>query len=195
MASLFFRQYSRVIASGLPPSKMSVPRPAMLVETVTAPLRPGLGDHFGFALVLLGVEHLVGDAGLLKQAPRFFRISRSRCCPPARAGRSRILPDAAAAGAVFLQDAVYRRLEFLGLGAIDNVGKFFADEGLVGGNGNNFQFVDLVELGGFGFRGAGHPGELGVHAEIILEGDGGEGLVLALDLDALFGFDGLMQAV
>jgi hypothetical protein len=26
--------------SGLPPSKMSVPRPAMLVEMVTAPLRP-----------------------------------------------------------------------------------------------------------------------------------------------------------
>ena len=26
--------------SGLPPSRMSVPRPAMLVETVTAPLRP-----------------------------------------------------------------------------------------------------------------------------------------------------------
>lgn len=26
--------------SGLPPSRMSVPRPAMLVEMVTAPLRP-----------------------------------------------------------------------------------------------------------------------------------------------------------
>src|SRR6202050_2259287 len=40
IAILFFRKYSRVIASGFPPNRMSVPRPAMLVETVTAPLRP-----------------------------------------------------------------------------------------------------------------------------------------------------------
>ena len=46
MASLFFRQYSRVIASGLPPSKISVPRPAMFVETVTAPLRPACAMIF-----------------------------------------------------------------------------------------------------------------------------------------------------
>src|SRR6266404_8032546 len=40
MANLFFRKCSRVRNSGLPPSRMSVPRPAMLVATVTAPLRP-----------------------------------------------------------------------------------------------------------------------------------------------------------
>src|ERR1700733_14243235 len=40
IASLFFKAYSRVIASGFPPSRISVPRPAMFVETVTAPLRP-----------------------------------------------------------------------------------------------------------------------------------------------------------
>ena len=35
-----FGSASLAIASALPPSKMSVPRPAMLVEIVTAPLRP-----------------------------------------------------------------------------------------------------------------------------------------------------------
>ena len=58
-----------------------------------------------------------------------------------------------------------------------------------------FQLVNFVELGGFRFRRARHAGELLEHAEIILEGDGGEGLVLALDLDAFLGFDRLVQAV
>jgi hypothetical protein len=51
------------------------------------------------------------------------------------------------------------------------------------------------ELGGFRFRRARHTGELLEHAEIILESDGGESLILALDLDAFFGLDGLVQAV
>mmetsp|Transcript_32539 Transcript_32539/g.45139 ORF Transcript_32539/g.45139 Transcript_32539/m.45139 type:complete len:214 (+) Transcript_32539:1239-1880(+) len=34
------RSCNRAMNSGLPPNKMSVPRPAMLVEIVTAPLRP-----------------------------------------------------------------------------------------------------------------------------------------------------------
>ena len=37
---LCLRRRSLAMNSGLPPSRMSVPRPAMLVETVTAPLRP-----------------------------------------------------------------------------------------------------------------------------------------------------------
>jgi hypothetical protein len=45
---------------------MSVPRPAMLVATVTAPLRPGLRDDERPPLVVLGVQHLVRDALLLQ---------------------------------------------------------------------------------------------------------------------------------
>ncbi len=57
------------------------------------------------------------------------------------------------------------------------------------------QLVDLLELGGFGFGRTGHAGQLLVHAEVVLEGDGGERLVLALDLDAFLGLDRLVQAV
>ena len=39
------------------------------------------------------------------------------------------------------------------------------------------------------------PAELVVHAEEVLEGDRGEGLVLAADLDPLLGLHGLVQAV
>ena len=39
------------------------------------------------------------------------------------------------------------------------------------------------------------PDELAVLAEVVLEGDGRERLVLALDLDLLLGLDRLVQAV
>ena len=44
-------------------------------------------------------------------------------------------------------------------------------------------------------RRAGHARELRIHAEIILEGDRGERLVLGLDLDAFLGLDRLVKAV
>ena len=66
---------------------------------------------------------------------------------------------------------------------------------LVGRNHHDFEAVNLVELSRFGFRRSGHAGQFLVHAEIILEGDGRERLVFALDLDVFLGFDRLVQAV
>ena len=63
------------------------------------------------------------------------------------------------------------------------------------GNDHDVEVVDLGELGRFGLGRAGHARELLVHAEVVLEGDGRERLVLALDLHAFLGFDGLVQAV
>ena len=65
----------------------------------------------------------------------------------------------------------------------------------VGRNGDDVEVVDLGELRGFGHRGAGHARQLLVLAEVVLEGDGRERLVLALDLDAFLGLDRLVQAV
>ena len=42
---------------GLPPSRMSVPRPAMLVAIVTVPLRPACATNLGFLRVILRVQH------------------------------------------------------------------------------------------------------------------------------------------
>ena len=47
---------------------------------------------------------------------------------------------------------------------------------------------------GLGRGGAGHAGELVIEAEIVLEGDRGERLVLRLDGHVLLGFERLMQA-
>ena len=71
----------------LPPSTMSVPRPAILVAMVMAPARPACRHNIRLAGVLLGVQHFVRQ---------FFRLRKldssssfqSRWCPPAPAGRA-----------------------------------------------------------------------------------------------------------
>ena len=85
--------------------------------------------------------------------------------------------------------------ELLVLGAVHHVRVLLADQRPVGGDDDDFELVDLLEFGRFGFGRTGHAGQLLVHAEVVLEGDGGQRLVLALDLDAFLGFDGLVQAV
>jgi len=60
---------------------------------------------------------------------------------------------------------------------------------------DDVQAVDGVELRLFRLGRAGHARELVVHPEVVLDGDGGEGLRLALDLHPLLGLDGLVQAV
>ena len=55
--------------------------------------------------------------------------------------------------------------------------------------------VDLVKLVRLGHGGAGHSRQLLVQLEEILQGDGGERLVLFLDPDPLLGLDRLVQSV
>ena len=55
--------------------------------------------------------------------------------------------------------------------------------------------VDLAELGVLGHGGTRHAGELVVHEEVVLQGDGGQRLVLLADDDAFLGLDGLVQAL
>ena len=144
----------------------------------------GLGDDLGFLLVELGVEDDVTDALALEDL-----------------GEQLGLFDAGGAdedgllGLVETRDLVGDGEVFFLRGAVDDVGVFDAEHRAVGGDDDDVELVDLVELGGFGLGGAGHAGELFVHAEVVLEGDGGEGLVFLADGDAFLGFDGLMEAV
>ncbi len=105
------------------------------------------------------------------------------------------MAQAVCIGIIFLQNAVHDGFKLFFLRAIDNVLIFLADERAVGWNRDDIQVVNFCKLRRFGFRGAGHAGEFFVHAEIILESDGSERLIFTLDLYALFGFNGLVQAV
>ena len=84
---------------------------------------------------------------------------------------------------------------FLLGGAVDLVVLVGAVHRHVGGHLQHVELVDVAELVGLGGGRAGHAGELGVEAEVVLEGDGGERLVLRLDADVLLGLQGLVQAV
>ena len=52
-----------------------------------------------------------------------------------------------------------------------------------------------MQLGRLGLGGAGHARELVVEPEVVLQRDGGQRLVLGLDLDVLLGLDGLVHAL
>ena len=86
-------------------------------------------------------------------------------------------------------------------GAIDGIGLLDAFQLAIGRNHHDVEVVDLRELFGLGIRRAGHAGQLRVLAEVVLERDRRQRLVLALDLDlgmggvVLLGLDRLMEPV
>jgi hypothetical protein len=108
--------------SGLPPSRMSVPRPAMLVAIVTVPLRPACATisascawYFAFSTTCL--------------MPRRFSIDE-RCSDfsietvPTSTGRP---------GLLLLEDVGDDRVVLLALGAVDESGSSMRRSGrLVG---------------------------------------------------------------
>ena len=61
---------------------MSTPRPAMLVETVTAPRVAGPGDDRGFRLLVARVEDVMRDG-----SARLSRSDSSTLAVPTRTGR------------------------------------------------------------------------------------------------------------
>ena len=94
-----------------PPSMMSVPRPAMLVATVTAPLCPASATILASLGVLLGVQHRVRDAALLQQAGQLLGLLDRDGADQDRLALLVPLGDV-------LDDGVVLRL----LGAVDEVG-------------------------------------------------------------------------
>ena len=65
----------------------------------------------------------------------------------------------------------------------------------MGRDRQDFQAINPEELFRLSQGRSGHAGQLLIHAEVVLDGDRGIGDVLRLDLDALFGLHGLVQAV
>ena len=96
---------------------------------------------------------------------------------------------------LLLEDVGDDRVVLLALGAVDGVGLLDALQLAVGRDHHDVELVDLRELFRLGVGGAGHARELAVLAEVVLEGDRRERLVLALDLDLLLRLHRLVQPV
>ena len=84
-------------------------------------------------------------------------------------------------------------LPFLRL--VDHVVHVLADHGTVGGDLHHVQIVNAFEFFFLRLGRAGHAGDFFVHAEVVLEGDGGQRLAFPLHLHVLLGLDGLMQTI
>ena len=87
------------------------------------------------------------------------------------------------------------RLILLVRGPVDLVILVDTRNGQVCRDFRNAEPVDVAELLGFRRSGAGHARQLLVHAEVVLEGDRGQRLVLGVDRDLLLGLQGLVQAL
>ena len=134
--------------------------------------------------MLLGIQDAVGDAPLFEEGGQILALFDADRAHEDGLALGMALLDLADDGAVFP-----------GLVLIDRVRPVHAGDGLVRGDLHDVEVVDGHELLFLGKRCAGHAGELPVQAEVVLEGDGGEGLVLPLDLHMLLGLDGLVQAL
>ena len=143
-----------------------------------------LRDDLRLALVVLGVQDLVPEA-----AP--FEHARQRL--------GNVHVDGAhedrQATLVLSLDLVEDRLVFLAARLVDEVVLIHAAHRPVGRDHDDLEPVDLEELGLLGLRRARHARELVVHPEVVLDGDGGQGLALLLDGHTLLRLHGLVQAL
>ena len=144
----------------------------------------GLSDDLSLALMELGVQDLVLDAALVEQARQTLGALDGHGAH-----------QDGLTGSMALLDLIGDRVELGVDGAVHQVVVIDAGDGAVGGDDLNGQVVDLAELGVLGDGRTGHAGELVVEAEVVLQGDGGQRLVLLADQHALFGLDGLMQSL
>ena len=134
--------------------------------------------------MVLGVQHIVFDARPLQKLGEDLRLFNGDGTH--QHGLSLLI--------TFL-DLADDGPELARLGLIDHVVVVLTGHRPVGGDLHHVQRIGAVELLLLGHGGTRHAGELAVKPEIVLEGDGGQGLALPLDLHSLLGLDGLMQTL
>jgi len=134
--------------------------------------------------MLLGIEHIVRDAVALEKAGYVFGLVDGNGTDQDRL-------------ALFMgrKDLAQQRRVLAVLGLEHRIGLVKTDHRPVGRDADHIEAVDGPEFIFLGQGRACHAGQLLIHAEIVLEGDGRQSLVLISDFDAFLGFDGLVQAI
>ena len=131
-----------------------------------------------FPGVLLGVEHLVLDAVLFEEATdQFALLDRDR------SDEDRLT------SVVPLDQLGHECIELRLFCLVDEIGFVGAGERTVCRDRHYIHAVGVREFCGLGRGRARHATQLLVQTEVVLERDGGEGLVLLFDLHALFCLD------
>ena len=144
----------------------------------------GLRHDLGFLLVVLGVQQIAGDTLTLQHMAQQLVLLNGDRTHQHRLALGVALLYLLDDGAVF---AV--------LGLIHAVVVVDTGDGAVSGDLHDIQLVDGGEFLLLRHGRTGHTGQLGVHTEVVLEGDGGQRLALPLHLHLFLGLDGLMQTL
>ena len=143
-----------------------------------------LSDDLRLALVLLCVEDVVRDAAARQELREIL------------GGLDGDRPyEHRLAGLVALGDLVERGVELRLHGAVDEVVVVLPRHRHVGGDLRDVEPVDLAELLLLRLRRTGHPGQLVVEPEVVLERDRRHRDVLLLDAHVLLRLDGLVEAL
>ena len=90
-------------------------------------------------------------------------------------------------------DVLHHSVELGNLTLVDEVSIVDTHRWAIRWNRYNLQTVCIHQLGGLCLRRAGHTRQFVVHAEVVLQSDGGESLILLTNLHALFGLHCLVQ--
>ena len=101
-------------------------------------------------------------------------------------------------GAPFGYEPFYlidNRLKLFALGLIDHIVHILAGYGLIGGDFHHIELIDIPEFARFGRGRPRHTCQLLIHAEVVLESDGGIGLSGSFHLRVLFRFHCLVQSI
>ncbi len=140
--------------------------------------------NLGLTLVEFGIEHLMRNFLHLQHFGEQFRDFHTR-------GAHQNRTTGVHQGYNLLDNCTV----FGFLGAVHAVVEVEARNRTVCRDSHHIELVDVPELAGLGYGGTGHAGELVVHAEVVLQCDGGESLCGGLHLHTFLGFDGLVQTV
>ncbi len=144
----------------------------------------GVGNDFSLFFVVFGIEHGVGNAGPFEHFAQHFRFFDGD-----GAHENRLAP------VVKFLDFVNSGFEFFPFGLVDDIREIGSRHFLVCGDDHYVQFIDVIEFSRFRVRCTGHAGQLFIHAEVILKGHRGQGLVFSRHFYPLLGFYRLMQAI
>ena len=144
----------------------------------------GLCYDFSLFLVQFGVEHVVWDAALLEHTAEQFGDFDGGGSDKHRAAFVNHLLYLLDYGIVFF---------FFSL--VYAVVHVYTRDRTVSRDGDYVELVDIPELASLCLGRTGHAGKFVVHAEVVLQRDGGESLCGSLHLHAFLGLDGLMQTV
>ena len=135
-----------------------------------------------FTRVLLGIQYLVANSTLGEFARQVFALLNADCSNQDGLAKSMTLHN------VFDNCA-----ELCHFRLIDEVWLINAQHCAVCRNGHHLQVIGVHKFCSFSLRSTCHAGQLVVHAEIVLQGDGGESLVLFVDTKILFRFNSLVN--